>query len=137
VWLPETRAVREDRRATAEVADAAGVACPVAREGAAPSVEPVNADINVKFEWIGAPSEIITSQVPGTVSFYTPFSDTRAVPPTATGLQVTYEIDGYDDQSNGQIFLDDMSVMITSIPEPASVILFGLGLLRLCGLRRR
>jgi hypothetical protein len=98
---------------------------------------PFAATQEIKLEWQGAPNppqnrlDVLTLG-----SDYEMFSHTGVAPDGTTGLVVTYAISSFGPgQSEALVFLDDIKVSI--VPEPATVMLLGISLFGLIGLRRR
>jgi hypothetical protein len=98
---------------------------------------PFAATQEIKLEWQGAPNppqnrlDVLTLG-----SDYEMFSHTGVAPPGTTGLVVTYAISSFGPgQGDSLVFIDDFKVTI--VPEPATVMLLGVSLLGLIGVRRR
>jgi PEP-CTERM motif-containing protein len=99
---------------------------------------PFAATQEIKLEWQGTPNppqnrvDVLTLG-----STYEMFSHTGVAPAGTTGLVVTYALSSFGAGQGGDslVHLDDITVRI--IPEPATVMLLGISLLGLIGLRRR
>jgi hypothetical protein len=107
---------------------------------------PLDLDSEFRIEWRSNTNNDATSieisRTPNSNSIaglnsYTPFSLTATVPVGATVARVVYAIQTFSGgpTNNGNVFLDDTSV--TRVPEPATLVLVGIGVLGLAGLRRR
>jgi hypothetical protein len=60
-------------------------------------------------------------------------------PAGTTGLVVTYAVSSFGAGQTGNtlVYLDDISVTLSAIPEPATVGMLGMGALGLIGIARR
>ena len=98
---------------------------------------PFAATQEIKLEWQGTPNPPQNRVDDLTLgSDYEMFSHTGVAPAGTTGLVVTYAISSFGPgQGDSLVYLDDITVTI--IPEPATVMLLGISLLGLIGLRRR
>jgi PEP-CTERM motif len=99
---------------------------------------PFAATQEIKLEWQGTPNPPQNRLDDLTLgSDYETFSHTGIAPAGTTGLVVTYSISSFGPGQNvtSLVFLDDITVTI--VPEPATVMLLGISLLGLIGLRRR
>jgi hypothetical protein len=100
---------------------------------------PFNATQEIKLEWQGTPNppqnrvDVLTLG-----SDYSQFTHIGVAPAGTTGLVVTYAISSFGvGQGNATVYLDDVSVTLTPIPEPATVGMLGLGALGMIGIARR
>jgi hypothetical protein len=99
---------------------------------------PFNATQEIKLEWQGMPNPPQNRLDDLTLGAdYEMFSHTGVAPAGTTGLVVTYAISsfGAGQTGNSLVHLDDFTVTI--VPEPATVVLLGLGLLGMVVLARR
>lgn len=99
---------------------------------------PLDLGTEIRIEWRDAVSEVgrTLNLTPVANDVYTPFSLTATAPANATTARVVYAIQSFSTAplGNGTVYLDDFSVVV---PEPASAVLLGLGLLSLFCVCRR
>lgn len=99
-------------------------------------VDPFNATRELKLEWTGAPQlRVDTLVIP---TDYTEFSLQGVAPAGTTSVTITYAISSFGaGQGESNVYLDDISLDVVRIPEPASMMLGAIGLVGLVGLVRR
>ena len=105
----------------------------------ATSSNPLDVGVELRIEWRNAGGEVSRTPnmtpIPGAA--FAPFSLTATVPVGADVARIVYAIQSFSTapSGNGVVFVDDIS--FTVVPEPGTVILFGLGGLALVAMRRR
>ncbi len=102
----------------------------------------VNGDsggIEIRIEWRDSVGDVEISRTPNLIpspaADYEEFSLTAMVPAGADTARVVYAIQSFGGALNQQVFVDDTS--LTTIPEPASIALFGIAGMTLLTRRRR
>ncbi len=103
--------------------------------------DPLDVGIEIRIEWRDSVSNVeITrtgnlSPIPG--SDYEEFVLSDIVPAGADTARVVYAIQtfGAEPTNNGTVFVDD--TVFTGVPEPSTLLLFGLASLALAGVSRR
>ncbi len=102
---------------------------------------PLDLDAEVRIEWRNSGTDTEVSRTPNFLPVittdYAPFELTANVPAGADTARLVYAIQTFTGgpTNNGTVFLDDMRAAI--VPEPASALIAGCGLLGLLGLARR
>jgi hypothetical protein len=95
--------------------------------------------IEIRIEWRDSVGDVEISRTPNFVpspgASYEEFSLTAAVPSGADTARVVYAIQSFGGALNQQVFVDDTS--FTIIPEPASIVLFGVAGMTLLTRRHR
>lgn len=102
---------------------------------------PLDLDAEVRIEWRNSGSDAEISRTPNFLPVlttdYAPFALNANVPAGADTARVVYAIQTFTGgpTNNGQVFLDDMLAAI--VPEPASALMAGFGVMGWLGLARR
>jgi len=102
------------------------------------AIEQANVGPEVRIEWRDSVGDVEISRTPNLVpllsSDYTMFNLVATVPAGADLARAVYAIQTFSVPGPGTVFIDDFSF---KVPEPATVMLLGLGGLALVGFRRR
>jgi hypothetical protein len=90
----------------------------------------------LKIEWQGAPqNRFDVVALPGA---YAPFLHSGVAPAGTTGVVITYAISTFGPgQGDARVYIDDFTVTVVPVPEPATVGMIGAGALGLVGFVRR